>query len=54
MECRQKKQEYYPQKFESVNNHIIEETFKVFDNDEPHQLLIGNKSDILSLFIYIF
>lgn len=34
-ECRQK-QEYYPQKFESVNNQIIEETFKVLDNDEPH------------------
>lgn len=34
-EMQTKRQEYYPQKFESVSNHIIEETFKAFDDDEP-------------------
>lgn len=28
--------------FEDINNQIIEEAFKVFDNDEPHQVLIDS------------
>lgn len=40
--------------FEDINNQIIEEAFKVFDNNEPPQGLIGNKLDnSISLFIYI-
>lgn len=40
--------------FEDISNQIIEEAFKLFDNDEPHQVFIGKKLDnFTSLFIYI-
>lgn len=52
-QCTQKNKSIL-QIFEDINNQIIEEAFKVFDNAEPHQVLIGIKLDnSISLFIYI-
>lgn len=52
-QCTQKNKSIL-QIFEDINNQIIEEAFKVFDNDESHQVLIGIKLDnSIILFIYI-
>ena len=52
-QCTQTPRVFYKY-LKKINKNIIEEALMVFDNDEPHHVLKGNKLDnFISLFIYI-